>query len=38
MNKGPFTFSAIGWGTFDIPITIYWKDGSILTLEHELSF
>ena len=23
--KPPFEFSAVGWGTFDIPITIYWK-------------
>ena len=34
--------SYIGWGTFDVPITIYWKKNigmeESLTIDHYLSF
>ncbi|NMO21650.1 hypothetical protein HPC49_49560 [Pyxidicoccus fallax] len=36
--RGPFALSARGWGTFDIPVTVNFKDGSRTTLMHALSF
>ena len=40
VNK-PIEYSTIGWGTFDVPITVFWKKTTGLTsatCEHELSF
>jgi len=40
-KKAPYSFGRIGWGTFDIPITIYWNSKfkmEPLKLNHELNF
>ena len=41
VNKPPFQISRIGWGTFDVPMTIYWKSNyntKPVELSHTLSF
>lgn len=35
---GPFAITRVGWGTFEIPITVTFKDGSRWSLTHQLSF
>merc|ERR1719263_2671412 len=40
-DNTPIEYSTIGWGTFDVPITVFWKKSTGLhtaTCEHELSF
>jgi transcription initiation factor IIF auxiliary subunit len=37
-KKQPFALKANGWGTFDIPIRVTFKDGQTLSLKHTLSF
>ena len=40
-TKGPFELVRLGWGTFNIPIKIYWKDHlnkEVTEIEHYLSF
>ena len=40
-DNSPIEYSTIGWGTFDVPMTIFWKNGtglSTASCEHELSF
>ena len=31
IDKAPFTLKAMGWGTFNIPVKIYWKDDKQVT-------
>ena len=42
LTKAPFALSMTGWGTFGIPIKIYWQDvfgvQGFKSLEHDLSF
>lgn len=39
ITRNPFSISRIGWGTFEIPIKIYFKNiKQTLTLNHYLSF
>ena len=43
ITKKPFELSMRGWGTFDIPVTIYFKKGMVLhpgykEFDHCLSF
>jgi hypothetical protein len=33
-----FSLTANGWGTFDIPVTVFFNDGKTQTLTHHLSF
>jgi transcription initiation factor IIF auxiliary subunit len=33
-----FAMSAVGWGTFEIPITILFNNGTMQSLKHSLSF
>ena len=37
-RKSGFLLRLVGWGTFEIPITIQFKDGSSLAIYHQLSF
>lgn len=37
-RKSRFLLRFVGWGTFDIPITIQFNDGSQITTHHELQF
>ena len=34
----PFALSAVGWGTFEIPITILFNNGTAQSFKHALSF
>jgi transcription initiation factor IIF auxiliary subunit len=34
----PFALSAVGWGTFEIPITILFNTGTVQSLKHALTF
>ncbi len=42
IRKAPFKLTSTGWGTFEIPIKIYWNDifgvQGFKSLEHDLSF
>lgn len=41
IEKAPFTLKAIGWGTFNIKIKIFWKDDigdKITELDYHLQF
>lgn len=38
VDKAPFRFTASGWGTFTIPITMTTTDGRLIRKEHQLSF
>ena len=41
VEKYPYRMNTNGWGTFDLPIIIHWKDhvkAKKLVLEHEVSF
>ena len=40
-DNSPIEYSTIGWGTFEVPITVFWKKStglSTATCEHVLSF
>lgn len=37
-KKSNFRLRLIGWGTFEIPVHIHFKDGSVLETVHELQF
>ncbi len=37
-RKSHFRLKFVGWGTFDVGVTIYFNDGSYITTEHALSF
>jgi transcription initiation factor IIF auxiliary subunit len=36
--QGPFAITRVGWGTFQIPITVTFTDGTQWSLTHRLSF
>jgi len=38
VNSDPFEVERTGWGTFKIPITIYFKNGKEKQFEHILDF
>lgn len=38
LDKSPFELERTGWGTFDIPYTVYFKDDSTYKGVHDLTF